>query len=312
MPVIAIAFTLPAQIRYTVHVPLRLPDESSYADGRYDDPTFAKRRSVLRETVAAFEQRGDALRAKALANLERWRAAAGPSREPKLQVHSGDWGDVTAALTKRHGRLFAALNMANAFHPGGAYREGTAAQEENMFRRTDCHFSVAPEHLDGDRYTPAMTDLVSGRHGRVLLDTRRPRTLIRGAEDRKRDDLGYRWLRDDELCPFVELRAAAVDLRGGKPFDADETRRRIAAQLETLIAAGLRHAVLGAFGCGAFHNPAIEVALLYREELRRRERDFDLVAFAIFDAGYGPDNHSPFAAVFDSAFDVAPPGLEPG
>jgi hypothetical protein len=42
-------------------------------------------------------------------------------------------------------------------------------------------------------------------------------------------DLGYRWLLDDEVFPFFELRAAAQDLRDGSEFDADDARRRIAA-----------------------------------------------------------------------------------
>jgi len=113
-------------------------------------------------------------------------------------------------------------------------------------------------------------------------------------------DLGYPWLADDEVFDFLELRAAAQDLRDGSAFDAAEARRRIAAQLDTLRRGGLRHAVLGAFGCGAFGNPADRVARIYREELLARERDFSLVAFAIFAAGYGPDNHTPFAEAFAS------------
>ncbi len=81
-------------------------------------------------------------------------------------------------------------------------------------------------------------------------------------------------------------------------FDAGEARRRIAAQLDTLRAHDARFAVLGAFGCGAFCNPATEVARLYREELDLRRADFALVAFAVFDAGYGPDNYTPFVSAF--------------
>lgn len=76
--------------------------------------------------------------------------------------------------------------------------------------------------------------------------------------------------------------------------------RRIAAQLDTLIEAGVRHAVLSAFGCGAFLNPAARVATIYREELRKRADHFEVVAFAIFAAGYGPDNFTPFKAVFQN------------
>jgi uncharacterized protein (TIGR02452 family) len=121
---------------------------------------------------------------------------------------------------------------------------------------------------------------------------------IRGAEDRARDDLGYAWLADDEVFPFFELRAAAEDLRDGRAFDATEMRKRIAAQLDTLQAHRVRHAVLGAFGCGAFRNPADRVAAIYRDELAARTGAFDVIAFAIFSAGYGPDNYTPFAAVF--------------
>jgi hypothetical protein len=59
------------------------------------------------------------------------------------------------------------------------------------------------------------------------------------------------------------------------------------------------HAVLSAFGCGAFHNPAHRVAKLYREEITARMADFAVIAFAIFAPGYGPDNYTPFAEVLD-------------
>jgi len=221
-------------------------------------------------------------------------------------VIAGDWGEVTAELTREHGVCFAVLNMANAFVPGGAYVEGTAAQEENMFRRTDAHFRITDDLYDVsvDRYRPHLTALLSARDGRVFLDTTRPRVCIRGAEDRGRADLGYRWLADDEIFPFYELRAAAQDLRGGRAFDEAEARRRVAAQLDTMVAAGVRHAVLSAFGCGAFENPAARIAAIYRDELDARRDAFALVAFAIFAPGYGPDNHRPFAEVFRDRADT--------
>jgi uncharacterized protein (TIGR02452 family) len=60
----------------------------------------------------------------------------------------------------------------------------------------------------------------------------------------------------------------------------------------------LRRAVLGAFGCGAFGNPADRVARLYREELSARACDFSVVAFAITAPGYCLDDYTPFAAAF--------------
>ena len=75
--------------------------------------------------------------------------------------------------------------------------------------------------------------------------------------------------------------------------------RRVSAQLDTLISKGVRHCVLSAFGCGAFQNPASYVAAAYREALEGRAMSFDVVAFGIFHAGYGPNNYMPFVKAFE-------------
>ena len=281
-----------------------LPDEALLAR-LYGAPDQIRRRAVLRETLSRLEGGGRAhFAACAAANVSRWRGTAARPRpgERLVQVYPGDWGDVTGRLTRAWGTVFAVLNMANAHVPGGGYVEGLVAQEENLFRRTDCHYAISEAHLapgSGDRYSAAQTALLSGRDGRVYLDVSTPRVCIRGPEDRARPDLGYAWLPDEDVFPFLELRAAAVDLRDGAPFNRPEMAHRIAAQLDTLIAGGVRHAVLSAFGCGAFRNPAPEVARLYQRALAARAAHFDCVAFAIFHAGYGPDNYTPFKAVLD-------------
>ena len=281
--------------------PLLSEDEVPFI---WQRPDCAQRRRVLQETLHAFEvDPARPLRA-ALANLGRWRgqqSAADPIGE--VLVFPGDWGEVTLALTQRYGACFAVLNMANAHVPGGAYVEGAPAQEENMYRRTDCHFFIGPPDYDPahDRYQPHMTALLEAAEGRVYLDVARPRVCLRGPEDRHRPDLGYPWLADAEIFPFFELRAAAPDLRDGSAYDPVEMRRRIRAQLTTLQEAGLRHVVLSAFGCGAFRNPAHEVASAYAAVLQEVRQHFSVVAFAIFHPGYGPDNFTPFAHVLSTA-----------
>jgi hypothetical protein len=269
-------------------------------EGLFRDPASARRRAVLRETIAAFQSEDPPGRYHRLAttNLAHWRAERkAPETSCQVQVHAGDWGEVTRHMTARYGICFAVLNMANAHVPGGAYVEGAIAQEENMFRRTDCHFSINADDYDVtvDRYRPEMTRLLSAHDGVVYLDTDRPRICIRGPEDRASANLGYRWLPDEQVFPFFELRAAAQDLRDGSAFEPEAARRRIAAQLDTLRNHGLRHAVLSAFGCGAFRNPADLVAAIYRDEIAARAEHFDVIAFAIFAPGYGPDNYTPFA-----------------
>lgn len=264
-------------------------------------PQLRRRRAVLHETLARFAQPGerDRLAAVAEANLGRWRDER--TLENGTFAVSGDWGEVAGMATRASGERFAVLNMANAYTPGGAYVEGTVAQEENMFRRTDCHFHVRGSQLnplDHDLYSAEMTRLLEGADGRVYLDVEVPRLCVRGPEDREIESLGYQWLADEEVFDFYELRSAGNDLRDGRAYSAADMRRRIAAQLDTLESANVRHVVLGAFGCGAFGNPASEVARLYREELHAREGAFDVVVFAVFDAGYGPNNFVAFESVF--------------
>jgi len=290
----------------SVMVGRQILSEDDDIDPDYDPhhPDMVRRRTVLRETLNRFSTAEPPNRYERLAqaNLERWRVSC--EQHPccnRVYVVGGDWGDVTQAMTMRYGCCFAALNMANAFVPGGAYVEGAAAQEENLFRRTNCHFFVGPEEYDSarDRYHPHMTSLLSAENGKVYLDAKNPRICIRGPEDRTRVDLGYQWLPDEDVFPFFELRAAAQDLRDGSTFSESNARKRIAAQLDTLMSQNVKHAVLGASGCGAFMNPADRIAELYRQEIEQRKQGFRVIAFAIYQAGYGPDNLTPFQNVFD-------------
>ncbi len=292
--------------------------ENDYMDPRYRPtrPDMVRRRAVLRETLNRFSTADPPNKYDLLAqeNLARWRGSA-DQRHHSNQVYvvGGDWGDVTHKLTKDRGCCFAALNMANAFVPGGAYTVGARAQEENMFRRTNCHFFVGPEEYDAtrDRYHSHMTSLLSAENDKVYLDSENPRVCIRGPEDRSRSDLGYHWLPDEEVFPFFELRAAAQDLRGGSTFSKSNARRRIAAQLNTLMDQGVQHAVLGASGCGAFRNPAHRIAQLYRQEIEKRKQGFKVLVFAIHHAGYGPDNLTPFKEVFRDPLEFATPADNP-
>ena len=266
-----------------------------------------QRQLILLETLKKFEEYGFRYHQLAFENLSRWASEAvqqSPTRKCVVIVKPGDWGEVTHDMTKKYGVCFASLNMANAYGPGGGYTDGMVAQEENMFRRTDCHFAIVRKTLmrsDGsEEYTSDQSDLINGVNGRVYLDTDHPRVCIRGPENRDSRNLGYEWLSDDNIFPFYELRSAAVDLRSGEEYNHKETRKRVAAQLDTLIEAGVRHVVLSAFGCGAFMNPATHVASAYHEALKERKMHFDVVAFGIFNAGYGPNNFAPFEEEFKS------------
>jgi hypothetical protein len=279
------------------------------------------RQKVLQSTLAKLDRHREKYQVQATRNLACWRAAAKSKRNDTpctVRVLPGDWGEVTRELTEKYGEMFAVLNMANANFPGGGYADGLSAQEENMFRRTDCHYFVKRCELkhgqpyQGLEYKQAKTDLLNAKHGRVALDMN-PRLCLRGPEDGEgweqgRREIGYAWLGARDVFPFLELRAAAVDLSAesdedGEAYDHVETKRRCAAQLDTLIDAGVKHCVLSAFGCGAFENPADRVAQAYREALLAdggrgpRAAHFAVVAFAVL-SKYDPANYGVFKKAF--------------
>lgn len=72
-------------------------------------------------------------------------------------------------VTKEHGKVFAVLNMANAYVAGGGYVEGMPAQEENMFRRTDCHYFVTYDPLPSLNYRCTRLTLSSLNYGCTRL-----------------------------------------------------------------------------------------------------------------------------------------------
>ena len=104
-------------------------------------------------------------------------------------------------------------------------------------------------------------------------------------------------------CPsinfsFLELRSAAVDRsrkrKASHARDLGEMEKRVEAQFATLIANGIRHVVLSAFGCGAFENDPSEIAWVYKQAVERHRASFTVIAFAIFYAGHGQDNYNIF------------------
>ncbi len=134
--------------------------------------------------------------------------------------------------------------------------------------------------------------------GRVPLDLDHPLVVTRGCEiidhqNKAQPIAGYKPLKKEEYFEVHELRSAADNLLyqatladGSKenrvhPFNETSMRRKIAAQLDTMIEKNQEYAVLSAFGCGAFGNPPERVAQIYKEELEKRPGAFKGIKFAI-------------------------------
>ncbi|MBP6917489.1 MAG: DUF2263 domain-containing protein [Legionellaceae bacterium] len=117
-------------------------------------------------------------------------------------------------------------------------------------------------------------------------------------------DFSFQFLPENTIFPFYELRSAAPNL-ASEDFHFDNPKqfenyqqaiqRCIAAQLDTLILHGKKHLVLGAWGCGEFHNDPNIIAKTYRDEIYKRAHHFQHIVFAILrTASHHHINHTAF------------------
>jgi len=252
------------------------------------------RKKILRETVFLLSYNTvSAWKQVAITNLERWKLERTDLRSLRnvtaengvYQVMELDWGDCTQRLTKLYGEVFAVLNFANAYSPGGGYQHGAGAQEENIMRRTNLHFELKPVHMQHQnrQYTNEFSKVLNAENTDNLIhmhwDKNSPDFVFRASED-----CDYEILAKEDFFPFAELRGAALDLRHCRLSENEirqDCRRRIRAQLNTLIKNQIRHVVLGAFGCGVFGHDPHMVASIYVEEIKAVRTSFDVIAFAI-------------------------------
>ena len=239
----------------------------------------------------------------------------------RVYVTAEDTLDCAKRLNQQYGLVPMVLNMANETHPGGGYRNGCAAQEENLFRRTDLHFRFTQDQIRGGdgpaaRYTEewrrkiAAVDHPKWEHMPTLAH---PCICVRGSETRTAEGKvdGYEWYPEEEMFPFFELRAAAFDVNSNgadRELERREARRRIDAHLAKADNSQHGHnaVVLSAFGCGAFGGDPELVAEEYADAILdltkpgtagRGAGKLVVINFAIYYAGRGPNNYEVFKRV---------------
>ncbi|CAF1271230.1 unnamed protein product [Rotaria sp. Silwood1] len=161
--------------------------------------------------------------------------------------------------------------MANAFTPGGGYRKGDGAQEENLFRRSNYCISLDPE-LDPQLQQKYDTKV-------YYCDDHGKRKEIRNAQSMYRMDeygaictSGITFFRDNEKEKGYSLlskpiyNVSAIALAAYRDPDITKenrltrkfavgTRKKIENFFSIALINGYDTLVLSALGCGAFKNP---------------------------------------------------------
>ena len=200
----------------------------------------------------------------------------------------------------------AVLNLANRQHPGGGVIGGARAQEEGLFRRSTLALSLYPfdrRHADFARLPLRKQFYPLDRNEGSIHS--RDVVFFRGREAEDAPFLEAPFMLDVVTVPAIN-RPTLVAPEEICPEHAEATKRKMRAILRACFHGGNDAIVLGAFGCGAFHNPPAHIARLSREVFEEPEfcGVFRRLVFAILDDhnarhAHNPDgNLLPFQRVF--------------
>lgn len=228
-------------------------------------------------------------------------------------IHVVNRDCIYAALDlKQQGLHPAMLNMANARIPGGGVLRGSAAQEEDIFRRTNLFESLYRYHDIGLEFEVEQSERKDNPNHSYPLDANhggiysKDVTVFRYGKDNDYDVMEKPWQVDVITVPAV--RQPKVNAEGHfLPSVEKVEKNKIKTILDIAISHGNDSLVLGAFGCGAFQTPPYEMARCFKEVLLSDEykNAFRSIVFAIIEdknslrEGNKDGNFKPFKEVLE-------------
>ena len=199
----------------------------------------------------------------------------------------------------------AVLNMASFSMPGGGVINGSSAQEEEIFRRTNLFKSLYQFHNIGDKFG------VEQRKERYPLDYNyggiyTPSvTVFKGGRD-----VNYPLLDKPFMIDVISVAAVKNPLIENDkivPFVKKTLINKVKHILNMALANGNDSLVLSAFGCGAYKTPPTEMASIMFKVIHSKEfvDAFKTIKIAIIEVPstikeHNPNgNFKPFSDVFN-------------
>ncbi|MBQ7529701.1 TIGR02452 family protein [bacterium] len=179
----------------------------------------------------------------------------------------------------------AVLNMAGRRGPGGSVMNGSGSQEGYLFRCTDYHMFLFRYTSQAEEYN------LKRSHHQYPLDSNfggifsRDVTVFRAGEA-----AGYRLLAEPWKVNMIAVPGMSnprTVFENGEERIAPELVEGVKNKIRMIFRIACDHEqkclVLGAIGCGAFHNPPKHVAELFRDVLCEREffGAFKKICFAV-------------------------------
>lgn len=212
-----------------------------------------------------------------------------PCKTDKTEISVVNNDSINAGLDiKRKGYNPIVLNFANRRTAGGGVLRGSRAQEETIFRRTNLYRSLYQFMPDAEKYN------VPKNRRQYPMDKNFGGIYTPYATVFRSSD--YSLLEKPEKLSFVSVAAMNRPRLVGDAL-APELIEGTLNKMRTILRIGLYHGhdsiILGAFGCGAFHNPPKHIALLFKQVINEPEfrNKYKKIVFAII------EDHNSFGLV---------------
>jgi uncharacterized protein (TIGR02452 family) len=200
---------------------------------------------------------------------------------PKIFVIEGDCLETAILFKKKYKNRPLVLNMASDKQPGGGYRGGSGAQEENLHRRTNLFMCIEdPQKINSERtWKWPLPDLCGIYSPKVVC--------FRSSESE-----GYEFKstpQEIDIISVCAVRRPETKEKFGiftmSKKDTDRTLEKMRIMFRIGIQNGHMCLILSAFGCGAFRNPPEIIANLFSQVLKEDEFKgcFDQIVFAIIE-----------------------------
>lgn len=182
------------------------------------------------------------------------------------------------------------LNFASAKNPGGGFLNGAMAQEESLAASSGLYQTLIKneDYYINNRKFPSMIYTDHAIYSPEVVFFR---------------DGDFRLLEMPVTASVLTLPAVnmgQVILKGEDVQEAEKAmRRRMKLALALFAKMGIRHLVLGAYGCGVFRNDPYQVACWWKELLENSfAGSFDSVTHAVLDRSAKGDCIRAFEEVF--------------
>ena len=191
---------------------------------------------------------------------------------PKVALYNTDTLLAARALNSP-GYKVGVLNMASPLRPGGGFLQGAFSQEESLCLRTTLYPALQERYYRlpdvGVLYTPDVM-------------------VYRDPEDKELSK-AERWFVDVASAGMMRF-PDVLEGRYVREKDREMVRGKMRMVMRAFVEAGVKRVVLGAWGCGAYGNPVVEVVEAWKSVLvggkrgmKEEWKGVEEVVFAILD-----------------------------